>query len=75
MIEAVNGKKISDYTEYENEDEIILRLGSQFRVKSDVFKQSNGSYLVRLIELGENNNQPLAAPMNQIQFRQATLQK
>ncbi|CAF4859504.1 unnamed protein product, partial [Rotaria sp. Silwood2] len=28
LIEAVNGKKISGYTEYETEDEIILRMGS-----------------------------------------------
>ncbi|CAF3346678.1 unnamed protein product [Rotaria sp. Silwood2] len=62
LIEAVNGKRISGYTQYENEDEIILRMGSQFRVKSDVLKQSNGSLLVHLIE---NDKMQLAAtPLN-----------
>ena len=34
LIEAIYGKKISGYTEYENEDEIILRMGTQLRVYS-----------------------------------------
>ncbi|CAF2942565.1 unnamed protein product [Rotaria sp. Silwood2] len=64
LIEAVNGKKISGYTEYETEDEIILRMGSQFRVKSDPLDQSNGSHLVHLIEIDDNDDQPLASAMN-----------
>ncbi|CAF2708395.1 unnamed protein product [Rotaria sp. Silwood2] len=68
LIEAVKGKRISGYTEYKNEDEVILRMGSQFRVKSDVFKQSNGSVLVHLVELDENNDQPLASAMNEMQL-------
>ena len=35
LIEAKNGKKISGYTEYENEDEVILRMGTQFLVYSN----------------------------------------
>ncbi|CAF4380790.1 unnamed protein product, partial [Rotaria sp. Silwood2] len=58
------GKKISGYTEYETEDEIILRMGSQFRVKSDPLDQSNGSHLVHLIEIDDNDDQPLASAMN-----------
>ncbi|CAF3228216.1 unnamed protein product, partial [Rotaria sp. Silwood2] len=54
LIEAVNGKNISGYTQYENENEIILRIGSQFRVKSDALKQSNISHLVHLIQINEN---------------------
>ncbi|CAF4218012.1 unnamed protein product [Rotaria sordida] len=61
---VVNGKKISGYTEHESEDEIILRMGSRFLVKSDVLEQSNGSHLVHLIELGDNNDQPLASAMD-----------
>ncbi|CAF4184387.1 unnamed protein product, partial [Rotaria sordida] len=64
LIEAVNGKKISGYTEHESEDEIILRMGSRFLVKSDVLEQSNGLHLVHLIELGDNNDQPLASAMD-----------
>jgi hypothetical protein len=69
LIEAVNGKKVSGYTEYENEDEIILRLGAQFRMKSNPLEQSNGSHIVHLIEIdddddNDNNDQPLAAAMS-----------
>ncbi|CAF3093288.1 unnamed protein product [Rotaria sp. Silwood2] len=60
LIETVNGKKVAGYTEYEGEKEIILRMGSRFRVKGDPLDQSNGSYVVHLIELSENNNQSSA---------------
>ncbi|CAF1429400.1 unnamed protein product [Adineta ricciae] len=55
LIEARHGKKISGYTQYENEEEVILRMGTKFRVKSNPFKQSNNSYIVHLIEIGDNN--------------------
>ncbi|CAF1095030.1 unnamed protein product [Rotaria sp. Silwood1] len=57
LIEAINGKKISGYTEFENENEIILRMGSRFRVKSDPLVQKHGGYVVHLIETDENNDQ------------------
>ena len=45
------GKKVSGYTAFENEDEIILRIRTQFRVKVD------GSYIVHLIEITNDNDQ------------------
>ncbi|CAF3499284.1 unnamed protein product [Rotaria sp. Silwood2] len=68
LIEITKGIKISGYTEYENEDEIILRMGSQFRVKSDTLDQLHGSHVVHLIEIDDNNDQPLASIMNEIQL-------
>jgi hypothetical protein len=56
LIEAVNGKKVSGYTEYESEDEVILRMGTQFRVKADPLVQSNGSHIVHLTEIDDNND-------------------
>ncbi|CAF3873505.1 unnamed protein product, partial [Rotaria sp. Silwood1] len=68
LIEAINGKKISGYTEYEGEEEVILRIGSQFRVKGDVLTQSNGSHLVNLVQLEDNDDdEPLASAMNNMQ--------
>jgi hypothetical protein len=66
LIEAVNGKKVSGYTAYENEGEVILRIGTKFRVKSDPLEQSNGSYIVHLIEMDDDNDndQPLAAAVS-----------
>ncbi|CAF3852080.1 unnamed protein product [Adineta steineri] len=68
VIEGINGKKISGYTEYENEDEIILRMGTRFRVKCDALEQSNGSHIVHLVEIDDDNNdnEPLASAMNQM---------
>jgi hypothetical protein len=69
MIEAVNGKKVFGYTEYESEDEIILRIGSQFRVKSKPLAQSNGSHIVHLIEVvddDDEDDQSLASAMKKI---------
>jgi hypothetical protein len=58
LIEAVNGKKISGYTEYENEDEVILRMGTEFYVKSDPLHQANGAHVVHLIEIDNNAAKP-----------------
>jgi hypothetical protein len=69
LIEAVNGKKVSGYTEYENEDEIILKIGTQFRVKSNALDYSNGSHVVHLIEIDDNNDdETLASAVNEIQM-------
>jgi hypothetical protein len=65
LIEAMNGKKVRGYTEHESENEIILRMGTQFRVKSHPLEQSNGSYLVHLIEIDDNDDdEPIASAMN-----------
>ena len=64
LIEAMNGKKVSGYTEYEKENEVILRMGSQFRVKGDPLEQTNGSYLVHLIEVDDDDDEPMASAMN-----------
>ncbi|CAM4817974.1 unnamed protein product [Rotaria magnacalcarata] len=63
LIEAINGKKVSAYTEFQNEEEVILRMGTEFRVKGDPLDQSNGSYIVNLIEIDDSNDQP-PAPIN-----------
>lgn len=67
LIEAVNGKKISDYTQYENENEVILRMGTQLHVKCDALEQSNGSYIVHLTEVDDNSNHPVTSAMPQTQ--------
>ncbi|CAF5146329.1 unnamed protein product [Rotaria sp. Silwood1] len=71
LIEAVSGKTISGYTEYKEEDEVILRIGSQFRVKSDPLDQSNGSHIVHLIEIDDNDDQPLASAMDNMKLSAA----
>ncbi|CAF0791070.1 unnamed protein product [Adineta steineri] len=73
LIEALNGKKVSGYTAHESEDEIILRMGTEFRVKSNALDHPNGSYLVHLIEINDDNNHTkLALSVNQIQLSTIT---
>jgi len=67
LIEVVNGKKVSGYTEYEGEDEVILRVGTEFRVKADPLKRADGSHIVHLIEIrddeeDDDDDQPIAPP-------------
>ncbi|CAF1449322.1 unnamed protein product [Rotaria sordida] len=73
LIEAVNGKKISGYTEHEYEDEVILRMGTEFRVKANTLNHPNGSHVVHLIQIDANNAQPLASAMNEMQLAAAKL--
>jgi hypothetical protein len=56
LIEAVNGKNVSGYTQYENENEVILRMGSQFHVNGTPLAQLNGSHIVHLIEVIDDDN-------------------
>ncbi|CAF0977928.1 unnamed protein product [Adineta steineri] len=56
LIEVLNGIKVSGYTEHESEHEIILRMGTELRVKSDTLEHPNGSYFVHLIEINKENN-------------------
>ncbi|CAF5114761.1 unnamed protein product, partial [Rotaria sp. Silwood1] len=57
LIEAINGKNVAGYTAYENEDEIILRIGTEFHVKYNTLNHPNGSHVVHLVEIDEKNDQ------------------
>lgn len=41
MIEAIHGKDVSGYTVFQNEKEIVLGIGTQFRVKSNPVERGN----------------------------------
>lgn len=66
MIEAMNGIKVSGYTPNEQEDEIILRMGTQFRVKAKFLDQINGSQVVYLTEIHDYNAQSLPSTLNEM---------
>ncbi|CAF1048578.1 unnamed protein product [Adineta steineri] len=55
MIEAANGKKLTGYTTYPNEKEVLLKMGTKLHVKSNVMKHGK-LYLIHLLEI-DNNNQ------------------
>ena len=71
LIEAINGRNISGYTGFKNEDEVILRMGTRFRVESDPLEQASGSYLVHLIEIDDDDEQTLASVMNEMHLAEA----
>ncbi|CAF0798963.1 unnamed protein product [Adineta steineri] len=69
LIQTINGKKISGYTAYESEDEVVLKIGTQFRVKSDPLEQSNQSHIVHLMEIDDNHDkEPLTPTMNNLKL-------
>ena len=58
-IEAVNGIEVSDYTEDKNEGEIILRMDTQFHVRSSGLDHPNGLHVVHLVEIDDNDDERL----------------
>ena len=62
MIEAVNGKDISDYTIYPNEKEIVLRSGTQFCVKSNALKHGKFN-MIHLEEIDSSHQDEVSTDM------------
>jgi hypothetical protein len=59
MIEAVNGKDVSAYSYYPNENEVLLTLGTELQVKSNTLKHHGGLSIVHLVELGDDDVEQL----------------
>ncbi|CAF1688028.1 unnamed protein product, partial [Adineta ricciae] len=57
MIEASNGRNVSDYTAYANENEIILPIGTKLKVEGDPLQQQNNLFIVHLIEIDDEHDQ------------------
>ncbi|CAF2926893.1 unnamed protein product [Rotaria sp. Silwood2] len=65
MIEAVNGKNLADYTMFPGEQEVILGVGTQLRVKDIGFQHGN-LWVVHLVEVNDNvddDQKKLEAPI------------
>ena len=71
LIEASNGKKISGYTDREEENEIILKFGTDFRVKDNVLEHPKGSFHVHLVEIDDDGDdqQTTASSMKHLQTK------
>ncbi|CAF4008339.1 unnamed protein product [Adineta steineri] len=59
-------KSVSSYTEFENENEVILRMGTRFRVKGDPFDQSNSAHIVHLAEQDEDDDETPMSSMEKM---------
>ena len=62
LIEAKNGKLISDYSNFPAEKEVILGLGTRLRVASDPLNHSLVN-LVHLVELSDASGEELSSPL------------
>ncbi|CAF1513992.1 unnamed protein product [Adineta ricciae] len=69
LIEITNGKNISGFTDQEEENEIILKMGTDFYVKEDVLEHPKGSFHVHLIQIHFDDEQSLASAMNHLQIQ------
>jgi hypothetical protein len=56
VIEALHGKQISQYSKLRQEAEVILMMGTQFRVKADPLISTHGQDVVHLVEIGDEND-------------------
>jgi hypothetical protein len=63
MIEAVNGKDVTGYTNFPTENEVLLGLGTQLRVKDNALNLG-GSNIVHLTEISEDDNTAEILPVN-----------
>jgi len=63
LIEAVHGKYISGYTNYPNEDEVLLAPGTHLRVVSDGLDHPGGLKVVHLVEISEDSDDQLPLSM------------
>jgi hypothetical protein len=69
LIEAVNGKDVSAYTSYPDENEVLLRPGTQLLVKSNALDHPGGLLVVHLVELTDEQLPSSPKPRPKIQNR------
>jgi len=66
LIEAVHGKDISRYTNYPDEDEVLLGPGIQLRVISNALDLPGGLNVVHLAEVHDDRNELLPSTVTTI---------
>jgi NAD:arginine ADP-ribosyltransferase len=59
MIEVTNARDISNYSYYPSENEVLLTIGTELRVKADVFQYSGGLKIVHLVQLSNDDDEHL----------------
>jgi hypothetical protein len=64
LIEAVHGKDISDYSNYPNEDEVLLGPGIHLRVVTNPLDHPGGLTLVHLVEVCDDSDEQSSLSMN-----------
>ncbi|CAF5029952.1 unnamed protein product, partial [Rotaria sp. Silwood1] len=55
MIEAKNGKDLTGYTNYSDEKEVLLKMGTKLLVKSNAMKHGK-LHVIHLVEIDNNDH-------------------
>jgi hypothetical protein len=63
LIEAINGKDVSRYTNYPTEDEVLLCPGIQLRVVANALDHPGGLNIVHLAEVSDDREEQLSSAM------------
>jgi len=66
MIEAVQGKDITGYTNFPNENEVLLGIGTELRVKDEGLQHVGGLRVVQLVEISEDAVESLPKPLAEL---------
>ena len=67
MVQAMNGKDISGYTNFPGENEVLLGPGTRLRVAAGTFDHAGGLRVVHLKEVSEEGDDGLASGMAAVQ--------
>ncbi len=59
IIEAKSAKEISGYTNFSDEEEVILKPGTQLRVKDNALRYSGGLNVIHLVEINDDEVKPV----------------
>jgi hypothetical protein len=70
MIEAKSGRSISLYSNFPDENEVILGLGTRLRVVSDALSHSSLN-IVHLIELSDEDEEDLSSSLTSMNISQS----
>ncbi|CAF1192806.1 unnamed protein product [Didymodactylos carnosus] len=63
LIQAVNGKNITGYTNYPNENEVLLGPGTHLRVESIALDHAGALHVVHLAEVNDDSDTQLPSAM------------
>jgi hypothetical protein len=66
MIEAINARDVSSYSYYPNEDEVLLGLGTELRMKGGTLQHHGGLNIIQLVQLRDDDDEELPSAVNKI---------
>ncbi|CAF4263990.1 unnamed protein product [Rotaria socialis] len=75
LIESVNGKNICGYTNYPNENEVVLGPGTRLRVENNALDHDGGLHVVHLREMTDDAEIDMTSTLGDLQLTEHSVQK